>query len=313
MTIYCACQGIPEGQDEAQYQLWLNWYDTAWAGNTHVRNAGVTTSPALASFGGVWCARNVNNAILVDVYDPLTKTWAGDSQIDGAWIAQSPALALTPQGNRLVCLYQALGIGGDDEGKDTGRLFYSFYNPSGTWSTPANALKATTGDAAVMTLSPTLCVFNGTLYCLFQGPNFDGNLWYTTSPDGISSWTKPQQAKTSSGAAVRLSFAPSAVVRDRTLYCFMQGEGPGADLEYTTTTDGTTWTENQRVTPQDGKVLMSESPSAVVVGSTIYVFHHGVALDPGLWYTTSSDGQAWTKETPVPDVKMSASPAACVL
>lgn len=314
MAIYCAHQG--SGQAEESNQLWLNWYDPAneppWAADTHVRDAGVSTSPALASFGGVWCARNVNNTILVDVYDPATKTWAGDTQVEGSWIAQSPALGVAP-GNRLVCLYQALGIG-EEEGSDTGLLWCSYY--AGTWSEPFNAITGTTGSAPVMTLSPTLCVFGQTLYCLFQGPAFDGNLWYTTSPDGIS-WVKPQQAKTASGDAVRLSAAPAAIATATTLYCFMEGVGSSGELCYATTTDGATWTASTQVVPQGGgNVEMSDSPAAVLFGSTIYVFYHstiGDMFDSALAYVTTADGKTWGKQAAVPTkVRMTGSPAACV-
>ena len=117
-----------------------------------------------------------------------------------------------------------------------------------------------------------------------------------------------QWVESSPESALMHTLEPSICEFNGTMYLFYKNSGSG--LNYMTSTDGSTWTATQYVTQVANAM---SAPSAVVYGSTIYLFYKGME-DPSLiWYTTSTDGSTWT--TPVSldsSVSTSAAPAAVV-
>jgi hypothetical protein len=147
------------------------------------------------------------------------------------------------------------------------------------------------------------------LYVFHQGIGGDGiHLWYSVF-DGIS-WAPDTLVL---DGALDLSDPPSAVAWADGISVLHQGwnrqgrpPGPGGQLWYTYSLDGTNWAPDVQV-PNLG---MSGSPSAVVVeNGNLYVFHQGSNEDGQLWYTYF-DGTNWAPDTPVWNLGMSSSPSA---
>ena len=103
-----------------------------------------------------------------------------------------------------------------------------------------------------MSDSPGVTVFKDKLYCFYQGSGEDGQILFTSSPDG-SNWAA------GAGADVGMSAGPAVVVYNDLLYCFYQSSGDSGQLMYITN-DGSNWQPHDQRIPTN--VGMSAGPSA---------------------------------------------------
>lgn len=154
-----------------------------------------------------------------------------------------------------------------------------------------------------MSASPAAVEFRKQLYCFHQGFGDNGELWYT-------SWNGTEWQKDTKVEGVSLSGSPAVAVlktdKDERLYCFYRRRGK--DELWFTSWDGKGWAKPQRL---QGAAL-SDSPALIVWNTRLYCFHQGRENNGTLWFTSSKDGKQWDRETPVPDLKMTGSPALAV-
>ncbi len=149
------------------------------------------------------------------------------------------------------------------------------------------------------------------LYLFHQGGWDNGQLLYSAYSDASQSWGSNTQLPN-----VGISASPSAVVWNGNLCVFHQGgydngisNGlPNGELWYSASLAGSGWQPDTQVQ----NVGMSESPSAVVYGADLYVFHQGGYQNGELWYSAYPNGEEWQPDTQLPNVGMSASPSAVV-
>ena len=170
----------------------------------------------------------------------------------------------------LYVFHQAGGDGAD------GQLRYAVFDGT-SWSAdiPLNI---------AMSESPAAVPWAGGITVFHQGSNYDGQLYYTFSPDGAT-WGGDTLVP-----VLALTDSPSAVVYNGLLYVFHQGGGNEGRLRYAVY-DGTNWSADIPL-----NIAMSGSPSAVVWAGGITVFHQGNG-DGHLWYTYSPDGTNWGPDT----------------
>ncbi|MEW5928131.1 MAG: hypothetical protein AB1941_11650 [Gemmatimonadota bacterium] len=187
-----------------------------------------------------------------------------------------------------------------------GNALYAFYMGSGkdgvwytttadgqSWSPIQSVRQKTPGMNTLSNTSPNAAVLGNTLYLFYNGSGGDG-IWYTTTTDG-ESWSPVLSVRQKVPAMnVMGDTSPNAVVLGGTLYLFYNGSGKDG-IWYTTTVDGQSWSSVQSVRKQAPgmNVMNGSSPTAVVLGSTLYLFYNGSGGD-GIWYTTTVDGQSWT-------------------
>jgi chitinase len=146
--------------------------------------------------------------------------------------------------------------------------------------------------------APGVAVFDGRLYALHEGRNYDGQLWYT-SFDGTT-WatdTKIEGPEVSSPHQNLRFRAPhaAAVVFNGTLYCLYSGTD--GILHYISTTDGSNWSKTP-ATPFT-TAQYSGPPGVAKFGGKLYCMHEGAGESGQLRYSTF-DGAGWT-DLPVPD------------
>lgn len=101
--------------------------------------------------------------------------------------------------------------------------------------------------------SPSLTVFNSTLYVAYHNNGGDHYVWVATSIDGVH--FTPNSSPNSS----HTSTAPSIVVHNNILYIIFRQNSTGDRIYYTYSTNGTTF-----VSPIQVSITMGGPPSAVV-------------------------------------------------
>jgi hypothetical protein len=124
--------------------------------------------------------------------------WEGDRQAPNTSMSASPGAVVF--NSKLYCFHQG--------GGDSGQLWYNVSPDGAAWE----------GDRQVpnvgMSAGPSAVVFSYTdanqqvitnLYCFYQGSGNKGELWYSTSSDGVT-WSAAQQV-----SSMSMSAGPSAV------------------------------------------------------------------------------------------------------
>jgi hypothetical protein len=209
---------------------------------------------------------------------------------------------------------------------DKAELWYSVYDDATGWGPDTQV------PNVGMAESPSPVVYDGQLLVFHQGgydqlvsaaPGETGLLWYSSHNDTTGSWEADTQVPTQTtlpfGYPGVMTNSPSAVVYGADLYVFYQGaalaedgQGPGylpnGELWYSADLSGQGW-QPQAQLPNVG---MSTSPSAVVYGADLYVFHQGGYENGELFYSAYISGQGWQPDTQLPNVGMSQSPSAVV-
>lgn len=152
-------------------------------------------------------------------------------------------------------------------------------------------------DSYGLSGSPAVAVFNDTLYCVYEGPNNNGFLYYTTF-DG-QNWSK------STLTAVRTSGSPALAVFKDKLYCVHEGYGEDGWLHYfyfdkqgrrsvdePLPNHGTT-TTNRRYPCASLAVLEG------VFEDKLYCVHEGKGGGAGWLFYTTFDGETWSEDKPL--------------
>jgi len=128
-----------------------------------------------------------------------------------------------------------------------------------------------------------------------------------TTPLGIR-WSKDQPLMTGArkDGKVGTTKTPALAMFTNVLYCVHEGFGQDGLLWYTTTSDGTTWSQDQQIKTgpkKNGDVGISKTgaPALISFKGTLYCIHEGLKpddqndLDGYLWYTTF-DGTTWSED-----------------
>jgi hypothetical protein len=154
--------------------------------------------------------------------------------------------------------------------------------------------------------SPSLTVFNNTLYCAYQGSYFDHKIKYVTRDLNNNGWSEELVIPGAGGF-----YSPSLAVFNNALYCAYHGnnkDNGDKRVRYVATVDGIDWSE-ELVVPGIG---LSFSPSLAVFNNTLYCAYHGKNCDQKLRYISTYDGVNWSGESVVPDVGIFYSPSLAV-
>jgi hypothetical protein len=143
---------------------------------------------------------------------------------------------------------------------------------------------------------------------MMQGPNNDGQLWYTAITPG-----------TRCGFMTKVNYeimsaSPGTVTFNNQIYCFLQGAGNSGSLYYTTYGSGG-WAPSIQLAA-DSNPAITASPAAVTFSGLgygqLYVFYQGGHWAGNIHYLTYSEGNGWSEEYTVPNAGMSASPSPVV-
>ncbi|BAZ21728.1 glycosyl hydrolase, BNR repeat protein [Kalymmatonema gypsitolerans NIES-4073] len=155
---------------------------------------------------------------------------------------------------------------------------------------------------------PAVAVYKDKIYLVHEGMKHDGNLWWTYSSDGGSTWKTDYKIDN-----VATSGPPALVVFQEKLYCFHRARDKKSQLHYTVSNDGEIWSGDSKAV--DG-IGLSESPAVAVAvavavyNNKIYLIHQGMDHHT-LWWSTF-DGSTWTDDQPIDNVATSGSPALVV-
>ena len=274
----------------------------SWTAEEEIPNVGLSHSLSLCELSysaeyQLFCAyqgshhdpklRYVINYINTD---PLQKGWEAEEVVPNARLSHSPSLAVF--NNILYCAYQG-----------------SYFDHRLRYVT--RDLKNSTRDlnnnewneelvvpGVGLFYSPSLAVFNNTLYCAYHGKNEDKHIRYVATIDGIN-WSEELVVP-----GIGLSFSPSLAVFNNTLYCAYHGKNCDQKLRYISTHDGVNW-NGESVVPG---VELFYSPSLAVFNNALYCAYQGSNHDQKLRYVSTPDGINWSEESVVPGVGLSDSP-----
>ncbi|XXX78229.1 hypothetical protein WMF30_05605 [Sorangium sp. So ce134] len=210
------------------------------------------------------------------VYDG--SSWGAQTQLVPSGVAAGAAIM---SGSPAAVVYPALGASGSsspqlyvfyhgpgsDSGSATVPLFCSVYT-AGSWtqSQVPTTYQSSSGMGAEW--PPQAVVFNDILYVFYVGPcapvssgglafnTFDGSSW--------SAMTFP-----SAGGTANLASFPYPVVFDGVLYVYFQNTQQTGELLYTSTSDGSTWSNiaqaaGAQLVTSSAAVQMSEQIQSVV-------------------------------------------------
>ncbi len=151
--------------------------------------------------------------------------------------------------------------------------------------------------------SPALAVFNDKLYCVHEGQNGDGWLWFC-SFDG-EKWSDDTKL------AMGTSASPAIAVYNGKLYCVREGQN-GDGLLWFCSFDGENWSDDKKLPNGTGSSRPGYPPAALAVyQDKLYCVHEGQHGDGWLWFC-SFDGENWSNDTKM-DRGTSAGPALVVL
>jgi kumamolisin len=151
--------------------------------------------------------------------------------------------------------------------------------------------------------APSLAVFNGRFYCVFQANDSSHNLFVASTSDG----TFPPSATGVSGIAI--GSAPSLAVFNGRLYCAFQANDSGHDLFVTSTADGASWT-----TPAKGYpgIKIGSAPSLAVFNGKLYCVFQANDSSHNLFVASTSDGTFPPSATGVSGIAIGSVPSLAV-
>jgi len=184
-------------------------------------------------------------------------------------------------------LYAAFKGGPDDD-----QIYYSKWNGSGKWSTPATLGGNTSAG-------PSLGGFNNTLYAAWKGEWSDPRVFFAKYNG--SHWEPQSQMPnvySDTGPAL-CQFGSTLVAAWK--YVFDQS------LHYATY-DGTKWSYPAQISG----VASSVGPSLANFGGKLYAAWKGEGADQGLYYATYN-GSGWSAQTQIINVASSVGPSLAVV
>jgi hypothetical protein len=259
-----------------------------WTPPTGVNSDATSGSPSLTVFkNSVYAAWNQDGQLSISAYNPNgIPKWPSPTQPNGASnLEDGPALsAFTLAGvSSLVCVYR--------NGKS---LYYTKSADGITWDFPQQI--TVSGRPAVQASEyPALCQFNNLLYCFHQGSDAqhssNGQIWYCTWNG--TSWTQHLQITTKGDYF--MTSGPAAVEWQGQLWVYHQGVRGNGELWVTRSTDGTTWSADDRVswTDQTNNLVyahISAGPAVAVLDDTHhYICYQGPHNNGELWYLTCTE------------------------
>lgn len=212
---------------------------------------------------------------------------------DGSWqslgeiaVSMETGGALAEFGRKLFLAYQ-----GDD-----GSLRVISYSQE-AWSEPVIV------GERMMSASPSLVVHEDKLWAFYQGPDFDGTIWYANTTDGEHWTTSPEEIP-----GVKTSTSPGAVQFQGRLHVIHQSSKNSGYMYFTVRNPDGTWTTDTEI---DG-VRMTDSPAPAVFGNRLYVFHQGVSGNEELWYTSTADGRSWRDDAEIASMSVTYFPSVTV-
>ncbi len=188
--------------------------------------------------------------------------------------------------------YALVGAPGDDNFQ--GAVYVFSYDGS-TWIEKA---KLTASDGAFGELFGNSVSFDGN-YALIGAPDiFNDEIGsaYIFARDGTI-WTEEAELNASDGAAGDY-FGGSVSINDD--YAFIGASEPwedGVGAVYVFSHDGTTWTEETKLTASDGEARDWFGESVISIGNYAFVGAYGDDNDQGSVYIFIRDGATWTEET----------------
>lgn len=189
------------------------------------------------------------------------------------------------------------------EFRDTLRVFFMSHGHDGIfYATSSNGIdfnnhlqKVTAPGVGVLgNTTPSPISFLNKLFVFFTGNGRDG-LFFVTSTDA-EHWPHPPNKVTDTVPAQGANFSsPSTVVFQNKLFVFYN-DATGSGISKVSTSDGTSFSPIQSLAAQNINmfVMPNTSPSAVVLDGKLFVFFNSNGGD-GINFTTSTDGQTWTK------------------
>jgi BNR repeat-like domain len=302
--LYCFHQGAGEN-GELRYTITSDGVN--WSEDKKVENVGMSYSPAVTAINNkLYCfheGMQENGELWYITFDG--KDWSGDKRVETISTSGPPGLALFD--GKLYCIHEGAG--------EDGNLWVATLDIITLSEEKQLPNVGTSG-------SPALAAFKGKLYCVHEGKGEDGWLWLSTTADGTN-WsgdrylTDKNQNKigTSPPHKRRLGqyflHGPHAALVEFNgkLYCIHEGRGKNGKLQFTSTSDGTTWEPDRELSDGTNPIQTSGPPGLAVFNNKLYCIHEGAGEDGSLWYTTTSDGTSWTKDIQLKNVGTSGPPS----
>jgi hypothetical protein len=216
-------------------------------------------------------------------------------------ISFSNSPSVVAYNNELV--FTAMSPGGN------GQMGYSVTTPGGNWAFMSAMFLSNTGFAAAgANCYPCAAVFNSNLYCFTQCQNSTGLAQYSIF-NGDSWSSQTQIAPGGNNTSAYLSCSPAPVVFNNDLYLFFNQSGKGGWLYYTSSSDGSNWSEVINVAGTG----MSYTPSPVVYNGDLYVFCTGQGDRGEIWFNRTTGGSGagltWAGNTEITCLNNSSDPA----
>ena len=156
---------------------------------------------------------------------------------------------------------------------------------------------------ALTTLTPALTYFGGKLYAAWLDDT-DNAIDYSAY-DGTT-WT-PQASIQGSWGTALTNEPPALAVMGGVLHVAWRGDGATGAIFTSTSTDGTTWSPQAKVSGSWGAAATSASPALGVNRNSLMLVYKGG--NNAKVYFAFLNGSAWTAPTPVPGATTQLSPA----
>jgi hypothetical protein len=222
-------------------------------------------------------------------------SWTPDNPVSNTNTHDGPSAVL--YGGKLYVFHR--GEQSDD------RLWYNVFDGN-TWAGDQHA------PDTYLHRRPSVVMWNGLIYCFHRGGGDDAQLWYNTF-DG-SNWGGDTPVTNT-----LLWHGPSAVVHDGEVLVFHQGsagDGQWGDnnLWLNRLDSNGNWSGDTQVQG----VRISQGPSAVSAGGSVYCFHEGFSPgvsdneDHNLWCKTLLPDGSWADDTQIPINWITNGPSACL-
>ncbi len=142
-----------------------------------------------------------------------------------------------------------------------------------------------------------LAYFNNTLFCAYQGPNFDGWVRLRTYANG--NWSNDDWLIPDANNAYGLTASPALAVFENKLWIAHQGRSQSGWMWYSTSPDGQNWgTDNLAPNSLDAYGL-SESPALCASTGWLWCVRQGRGQSRKAWFSHYEPGVGWSFDSPV--------------
>jgi hypothetical protein len=312
---------IAPGYKTIRYKDLLSQFpDADTAANSNIKVSGNTPRPPFVSAAGTYpYAHNIyfetpNTAVTklnflksvgaqgVIIWELSNDVWEEGKSIIQALYKNSGNPAIRPPLPSKVTPslpVELIGVFADEWSEDTKLSIGSLQNLA---VAPTLDEKSSIGTSG----TPALAVFDGKLFCVHEGQEEDGWLWFCTF-DGYS-WSKDKPLGNHG-----TSGPPALAVYDGKLFCVHEGRGEDGWLWFCTF-DGHSWSKDEPLSVGTGSSRRQGLPSAAlaVYKGLLYCVHEGQGGDGWLWFCTF-DRHSWSKDKPLGNHGTSGGPALAVV